>query len=99
MEDPRYIEMMQFRKLAVTCVDIPEIHMALVDITVRHRERVRSGVERAREQGHIRSDVDIDYVAWMWTGITLAGCYREALFPGGFTEMIPIAEGFIDSLR
>lgn len=98
MHDPGYVEMLQLRKLAITIVQEPTVHELLSSLQARHVERVADAIERAKEQGHVRDDVDADHVAWAWTGFMLAGCYREALEPGGFAAMLPHIEAFIRGL-
>lgn len=99
MCDPAYVEMLQLRKLAVTIVDKPEVHDLLAALQARHIARVRIAIERAKAEGVVRMDVDADHVAWTWTGLMLAGCYRESLEPGGFAAMLPMVEAFVDGLR
>lgn len=99
MGDSNYVEMLQLRKLAITIADEPAIHEALSGIQQRHVQRVRGAVMRAKAGGFMRADVDAERVAWSWTGMMLAGCYREALEPGGFAAMLPHVEAFIQELR
>ena len=99
MSEPAYVEALQLRKLAVTLVHEPAVHTMLMDIQDRHRVRVGEAIERAKEEGLVRADVRADDVAWTWTGLMLAGCYREALEPGGFAAMLPTVEFFIERLR
>jgi len=99
MGDPDYVEMLQLRKLAITIADEPAIHDALSAIQQRHVERVHGAVEHARASGYMREDVDADRFAWTWTGLMFAGCYREALEPGGFAAMLPHVEAFLRDLR
>ncbi|MCW2972797.1 MAG: TetR family transcriptional regulator [Thermoleophilia bacterium] len=99
MADAAYAEMMQLRKLAITLATEPAVHDALIDIERRHLHRVSEAVSKAIAAGTARPDVDPDYVAWMWTGIVLAACQREAMEPRGFVLMLPHALTFLDSLR
>jgi len=100
MESDLYAEMVGLRKLAVTLVDQPEICAQLRAGTERLHERVRRVVTRAKEHGSIRADVDPDYVAWMWLGITLVASYRHSMEgSGGFAMMHPHAETFLRSLE
>jgi AcrR family transcriptional regulator len=98
MLDPGYVEMLQLRKLAITIVHEPTVHGLLSALQDRHVTRVREAINEAKRLGHVREDVDPDDVAWAWTGWMLAGCYREALEPGGFAAMLPHVEAYIDSL-
>lgn len=99
MDSELYAEMVGLRKLAVTIVEEPQILEQLQAGTERLHARVRRAVERCHELGTIRQDVDSEYVAWMWLGITLAASYRNAIdAPGGFAGMRPHAERFLRSL-
>ena len=51
------------------------------------------------EQGVVAPGTDAELVAWTWTGITLAACYRDAIEPGTFGAMADVAGRFVDSLR
>jgi len=99
MQDPAYVEMMQLRKLAVTMIDEPSVRETLEGIQSRHLARMAEAVEIGNRQGAFRPGVDASYIAWMWTGMMLAGCFRESLDPGGFADMLPHIETFIDGLR
>jgi AcrR family transcriptional regulator len=99
MDDPAYVESLQLRKLAVTLVHEPAVHGMLLDLQQRHEARVHHAIERAQAEGLVREDVRAEDVAWTWTGLMLAGCYREALGPGGFAAMLPTVEDFIERLR
>lgn len=99
MESTLYAEMVGLRKLAVTLVDEPEILECLSLGTERLLHRVRRAVDRGLELGTVRGDVDAEYVAWMWLGLTLAASYRSSI-EGGDTlaSMLPHAQQFIRSL-
>lgn len=99
MHSADYVEAMQLRKLAITLVREPKVRETLAAMQQRHTDRVAGAFERARQEGDVREDVVPEDVAWMWTGLTLAGCYREALEPGGFAAMLPTVVSFIESLR
>lgn len=99
MQDSAYVEALQLRKLAVTIVHEPSVRELLRRLHERHLARVRGAVDRAKQEGHVRPDVDPDDVAWTWTGLMLAGCYRDALEPGGFAAMLPTVDGFLAGLR
>jgi AcrR family transcriptional regulator len=99
MESELYAEMVGLRKLAVTLVDEPDILDTLQGGTRRLVERVHMAVARGRELGTVRHDIDADYVAWMWLGITLAASFRNSIEGrGGFAAMLPHAERFIGDL-
>ncbi|MCW2928151.1 MAG: TetR family transcriptional regulator [Thermoleophilia bacterium] len=98
MADPAYVEMLQLRTLAVTALDEPAVRDLLVQQQDRHRSRVATAIARAKEEGWVREDIESEDVAWGWTGLMLAGCYREALQPGGFAAMLPHVQAFVDSL-
>lgn len=99
MGDAAYAQMMRLRKLAITSVLEPDIHAAMVAMEKRHLARVSRALEKAIADGTARPDADPEYVSWMWTGIVLAACQREALEPNGFVRMLPHALTFIDGLR
>ncbi|MCW2950587.1 MAG: TetR/AcrR family transcriptional regulator [Thermoleophilia bacterium] len=99
MADSAYAEMMQLRKHAITLVDEPPIRVELAAIQDRHMGRVTKALARAAASGTARADIDPEYVAWVWAGIVLAACQREAMEPGGFVQMLPHALTFLDSLR
>lgn len=99
LSDPAYVESLQLRKLAVTLVHEPAVHDLLAELQVRHQQRVAAAIDRAKRRGLVRQDVRAEDVAWTWTGLMLAGCYREALMPGGFAAMLPTVEDFIEHLR
>jgi AcrR family transcriptional regulator len=98
MDDPGYVEMLQLRKLAITIVQEPAVHGLLSSLQDRHVERVRVAIDRAKADGHVREDVDPEHVAWAWNGFMLAGCYREALEPGGFAAMLPHVHAYVVDL-
>jgi AcrR family transcriptional regulator len=98
MSNPLYAEMVGLRKLAVTLVDEPAIVSSIEQGTDRLHQRVRAAVLRSQELGHLRRDVEPEYVAWVWLGITLVSSYRHALEDGGFAKMLPHAETFLRSL-
>jgi AcrR family transcriptional regulator len=100
MNSGLYAEMVSLRKLAVTLSKEAEIRLMLMESTDRMRERVREAIERSKAGGYVRQDVDPEYVAWMWLGITLAASYRNSIEgPGGFAELLPHAVKFMRSLR
>lgn len=99
MGDPAYVEMLQLRTLAVTALAEPVVRDLLIRQQERHRARVAQAIDRAHHEGHVREDIDPEDVAWGWTGLMLAGCYREALEPGGFAAMLPHVQAFVRSLR
>lgn len=99
MGSPVYAEMVGLRKLAVTLVHEPEIRQSLIDGTERLQTRVHSALERCREHGTVDGEVDAEYVAWVWFGITLAASFRQSIYgDGGFASMLPHADRFIRSI-
>lgn len=99
MRDPVYAQMMQLRMLAVTIVDEPEVRQTLGRLQARHIARVGLALERAVRDGYARADVDAEYVAWMWTGLMSAACFRSAIEPDGFANLLPATQAFIETLR
>jgi AcrR family transcriptional regulator len=100
MTSELYAEMVAMRKLAVTVADEPSVQEELRRSDELLHERVRRLVQRCIDLGSVHPEVDPEYVAWMWLGITLVGSYRQTVEgPGGFAGMLPVAQRFMDSLR
>jgi AcrR family transcriptional regulator len=98
MRDPEFHQLLQLRMLAASLADDEDVRATLVELDRATRNRIRSVVERGKQDGGIAADVDPDYVSWTWLGLMLASCYREASEPGTFGEMSRLAETFIESL-
>lgn len=99
MSSPLYAEMVGLRKLAVTICDEPGVRRLLADSMDRLRERVQIAITRGKSLGVVRDDVDPEYVAWMWLGITLTASYRNSVEgDGAFAELLPHAMIFIRSI-
>jgi hypothetical protein len=45
------------------------------------RARIVAMLTRARDRGEVRSDLDLEHVAWLWVGFTLSCGFRHALEP------------------
>jgi AcrR family transcriptional regulator len=99
MSSPLYAEMVGLRKLAITLVDEPAVAASLRAGNDRLHRRVALAVGRCQDKNTMRADVDPEYVAWMWLGITLVASYRNALEEGGFQGMASHAQRFLESLR
>ena len=97
--DPQYAETMRLRMLALSAIDDPKVRETLAGINERLAERIRGAIERAQAEGTMHADVDPAYVLWIWIGIQYSSCYREAMAPGTYVEMLPHVQHFIGSLR
>ncbi len=99
MSSPQYLEMLRLRKLAVAIADQPAVGDSLRRHNERHLDRTRTMLDRGKAEGIVRPEVEAEYVAWMWNGLMLAGCFRESIEPGGFMAMLPHVSTFLESLR
>lgn len=91
MASEHYARMMRFRMLAIS-VDEPAIQAVLARGVGRLHDRVAAALVTAKEMKAVRHDVDAEYVAWMWLGITLAASFREGIGAAeGFAGMKPHA--------
>jgi|SRR5690242_9442092 AcrR family transcriptional regulator len=98
--DPEIAELVRLRMLAVSLVDDPAVHAALRRSTTEMRRRMGRILARARDRGQVREDVDLDAVAWLWFGFTLAGGFAHALDDSLAADMCPrMARTFVDLLR
>jgi AcrR family transcriptional regulator len=100
MASPLYAEMVRLRALAVSVAHEVDVSDMLCDSISRLKQRVARAIERAKELGTVHSEVDPEYVAVMWLGITLVASFRDAIgAPGGFEGAVPHAQRFLESLR
>lgn len=98
LADPRYLEMVSLRCLAVT-IDSPEIIAKLVANQQASLASMRAIWERCVALGTIRADIDPEYLLWAWQGIVLSGMFRNRIEPDGFERMLPVARQFVNDLR
>src|SRR6478736_5633284 len=69
-QEPRVLEIMRLRMLAVTLVDdSPDIRAALETTANRMRKRVAKAVADQQAAGAVRPDVDPEQIAWLYFGI------------------------------
>lgn len=97
--DPAYADTVRLRMLALSAIDDPMVRETLTSINERLLAWIRKAIQRGKDEGSVHPDVDPEYVHAMWIGIQFSSCYREAMVPGTYAEMLPHAERFIDSLR
>jgi AcrR family transcriptional regulator len=95
LQDPAFMQLLQLRMLAVGLADKEPVRDVLAALERSTQERIVALVDRAREQGTVRDDIDPMYVAWGWLGLMLASCYRESWEPGSVPEMTQHVGTFI----
>jgi|1185.fasta_scaffold238387_2 AcrR family transcriptional regulator len=79
--EPRVLEIMRLRMLAVTLVDDnPDIRAALETTANRMRKRVAKAVADQQAAGAVRPDVDPEQVAWLYFGIVISAGFRYAVY-------------------
>jgi AcrR family transcriptional regulator len=80
-KEPRVLEIMRLRMLAVTLVeDNPDIRAALETTANRMRKRVAKAVADQQAAGAVRADVDPEQVAWLYFGIVISAGLRYAVY-------------------
>ena len=79
--DELIVEVMRLRMLAASLVDEPAVREALDENMRFMRARIVAMLTRARDRGEVRSDLDLEHVAWLWVGFTLSCGFRHALEP------------------
>ena len=80
-KEPRVLEIMRLRMLAVTLVDDnPDIRAALEKTANRMRKRVAKAVAEQQAAGAVRPDVDPEQVAWLYFGIVISAGFRYAVY-------------------
>jgi AcrR family transcriptional regulator len=77
--DPRWVELMRMRALAVTMADDPAIGGALRSAMFHHSATTAGVLRQAQEKGDIRADVDPEMIGWISVAISLLAAYRHAL--------------------
>jgi hypothetical protein len=97
--DELIVEVMRLRMLAASLVDEPAVRAALDDNMRFMRARIVAMLARARDRGEVRSDLDLEHVAWLWVGFTLSCGFRHALEPETALEDSPfVARTFVQML-
>jgi len=97
--DELIVEVMRLRMLAASLVDEPAVRQALEDNMRFMRSRIVAMLARARDRGEVRSDLDLEHVAWLWVGFTLSCGFRHALEPERAVEESPfVARTFVQML-
>jgi AcrR family transcriptional regulator len=97
--DELIVEVMRLRMLAASLVDEPPVREALEQNMGFMRARIVAMLMRARDRGEVRADLDLEHVAWLWVGFTLACGFRHALEPERALEQSPLlARTFVQML-
>jgi AcrR family transcriptional regulator len=97
--DELIVEVMRLRMLAVSLVGEPAVRDALDENMRFMRARVVAMLTRARDRGEVRTDLDLEHVAWLWVGFTLSCGFRHALEPEAALEDSPfVARTFVQML-
>ena len=97
--DELIVEVMRLRMLAASLVDEPAVREALEQNMGFMRARIVAMLMRARDRGEVRADLDLEHVAWLWVGFTLACGFRYALEPERALEQSPLlARTFVQML-
>ncbi|HYX86835.1 MAG TPA: hypothetical protein VE777_17835, partial [Gaiellales bacterium] len=98
--DELIAEVMRLRMLAMSLVDDPAVKAALDQNVRLMRRRLVKLLTRARERGEVRDDVDLEQVAWLWLGFTLACGFRHAIHPAQAVKGGPrMARTFMQMLQ
>jgi AcrR family transcriptional regulator len=79
LNDPRWVELMRMRILALTLADDPVIGGALRSASAHHSATIAGVMRQAQEIGDIRADVDPDMIGWISVSISLLAAFRSAL--------------------
>lgn len=95
LQDPAFHELLQLRMLALSLADKEQVREVIATLERSTQERIVALVERGKEQGTMRSDIDPTFAAWGWLGLMLATCYREAWDPGSTQDMADHVDTFI----
>jgi AcrR family transcriptional regulator len=97
--DELIVEVMRLRMLAASLADEPAVREALEDNMRFMRARIVAMLTRARDRGEVRSDLDLEHVAWLWVGFTLSCGFRQAIEPETALEDSPfVARTFVQML-
>jgi AcrR family transcriptional regulator len=97
--DELIVEVMRLRMLAASLVGEPAVRAALDENMRVMRARLVAMLTRARDRGEVRSDLDLEHVAWLWVGFTLSCGFRHALEPEKAVEDSPfVARTFVQML-
>jgi AcrR family transcriptional regulator len=97
--DELIVEVMRLRMLAASLVDEPPVREALEQNMGFMRARIVAMLMRARDRGEVRADLDLEHVAWLWVGFTLACGFRHALEPERALDESPLlARTFVQML-
>jgi AcrR family transcriptional regulator len=79
--DELIVEVMRLRMLAMSLVDEPAVKAALEQNVKLMLSRLNSLLTRARDRGEVRTDLNLEHVAWLWLGFTLSCGFRHAIEP------------------
>ena len=98
--DELIAEVMRLRMLAMSLVDEPAVKAALDQNVRLMRRRLVKLLTHARDRGEVREDVDLEQVAWLWLGFTLACGFRHAIHPAQAVKGGPrMARTFMQMLQ
>ncbi len=98
--DSLVIEVVRLRMLAVSLADDDEIRAALDRSSRAMREGMAARLDTSRARGRVREDIDLDTLAWLWLGMTLAGGFAYALDPDQARQLVPeMARAFVTMIR
>lgn len=98
--DELIVEVIRLRTLAMSLVDVPEVREALEQNAAFMLARVERVLTESRKLGHVRSDIDLQWAAWIWLGFTLAAGFAHALDPDRAHAICPeIARTMVTMLR
>lgn len=97
--DPDVGKMLSLRTLAVTIVADEQVACILRDTAAQQLMRIDRAVTRAQAAGWMRTDIEPEYVAWLWSAVLHSACFRAVISDDGFAAMVPVAERFLEGLR
>jgi TetR/AcrR family transcriptional regulator, repressor for uid operon len=98
--DALVIEVVRLRMLAVSLSDDDEIRAALERSSRAMREGMIARLATSRARGRVREDIDLETLAWLWLGMTLASGFAYAVDPTEARELVPeMARAFVTMVR
>lgn len=96
--DAAYQDFIRLRLLAIPLADDPAVREAIETIDARSRTRIWILVRRGQEQGVLRDDVDLGYVAATWLALAFVHCYGAAFDAGQRTHLPRLVDHFIETI-
>jgi AcrR family transcriptional regulator len=79
LADPRWVEVMRMRVLAISMADDPAIGGALRSAMFHHSATTAGVMRHAQDMGDISPDADPEMIGWISVAISLLAAYRNAL--------------------